>query len=100
MGATLRGISREQGRDGIWRGWFHAMSCWTTRWTISCSCDRRSSPMILRSIGISGEAVADGKVLASLGGVEVPLTVWLGVGSGVGSLVSHPCLEVGGYIER
>ena len=38
--------------------------------------------MVLRSIGISGEAVADGKVLASLSSVEVPLKVWLGVGSG------------------
>ena len=41
--------------------------------------------MVLRSICISGEAVADGKVLASLSSVEVPLRVWLGVGSGVGS---------------
>ena len=41
--------------------------------------------MVLRSIGISGEAVADGKVLASLGSVRVPLKVWLRVGSGVGS---------------
>ena len=39
--------------------------------------------MVLRSIGISGEAVADGEVLASLGSVEVPLKVWLGLGSGV-----------------
>ena len=38
--------------------------------------------MVLRSIGISGEAVADEKVLASLGSVEVPLKVGLGVGSG------------------
>ena len=53
--------------------------------TISCSCDRRSSLIVLRSIGISGEAVADGKVLASLSGVEVALKVWLGVGSGVDS---------------
>ena len=37
--------------------------------------------MVLRSIGISGEAVADEKVLASLSSVEVPLKVWLGVGS-------------------
>ena len=44
-------------------------------------CDRRSSRMVLRSIGISGEAVADEKILASLGTVEVPLKVWLGVGS-------------------
>ena len=41
--------------------------------------------MVLRSIGISGETVADGKVLASLGSVKVPLKFWLGVGSGVGS---------------
>ena len=33
----------------------------------------------------NSEAVADEKVLASLGSVEVPLKVWLGVGSGVGS---------------
>ena len=41
--------------------------------------------MVLRLIGISGETVADGKVLASLSSVEVPLKVWPGVGSGVGS---------------
>ena len=41
--------------------------------------------MVLRSIGISGEPVADGKVLASLVSVEVPLKVWLGVGTGVDS---------------
>ena len=38
--------------------------------------------MELTSIGISGEAVAHRKVLASLGSMEVPLKVWLGVGSG------------------
>ena len=51
--------------------------------------------MVLRSIGISGEAVADGKVLAFHGRGKVPLKVWRGVGSGVGSpgLLSMLCSE-------
>ena len=52
---------------------------------ISSSCDHRSYHTVLRSISISGKAVADGTVLASLSSMEVPLRVWLGVGSGVGS---------------
>jgi len=42
--------------------YFWVLSCWTTRSTISCSCEHKSSCMVVRLTGMSGEAEAWGEV--------------------------------------